>query len=128
MEESTKAIYAALGSNLAVAATKLIAAGFTGSFAMFSEGLDSLVDSANELLLLLGKRRSKRPPDDDHPFGHGQELYFWTLIVSLLIFTAGGAVSAYEGILRLLHPEPPQVSIWNYIILGAATVFECISM
>src|SRR5579883_1348966 len=106
-EQSAKAIYAALAGNVGVAITKLIAAAITGSSAMFSEGLHSVVDTGNELLLLLGRKRSRLPPDEDHPFGHGQELYFWALIVSLLIFTAGGAVSVYEGILRLFRPEPP---------------------
>ena len=100
MAESSKAVYASLAGNTAVATTKLIAATATGSSSMFSEGLHSVVDAANELLLLLGKKRSKLPPDEAHPFGHGQELYFWTLIVSLIIFTGGGAISIYEGILR----------------------------
>lgn len=121
-------IYAGLAANVAVAVTKLTAAAFTGSSAMFSEGLHSVVDSANEVLLLLGQKRSKLPADEAHPFGHGQELYFWALIVSLLIFTAGGAVSLYEGILKLLHPEPPQGSIWNYVVLLAAAVFEGVSL
>jgi cation diffusion facilitator family transporter len=124
MPESSKAIYAGLAANLAVAGTKVTAAAFTGSSAMFTEGLHSIVDSANELLLLLGKKRSKLPADEAHPFGHGQELYFWALIVSLLIFAAGGAVSVYEGILKLLHPQPPEGSIWNYVVLLAAALFE----
>ncbi|MFN7996188.1 MAG: cation diffusion facilitator family transporter [Bryobacteraceae bacterium] len=124
MGESRTAIYAALAGSVAVASTKLIVALFTGSSAMFSEGLHSTVDGANEVLLLLGQKLSARPADESHPFGHGQELYFWTLIVSLTIFTAGGAVSVYEGVLRLLHPAPPIESIWNYVVLGAAAVFE----
>jgi cation diffusion facilitator family transporter len=124
MAESNKAIFAALAGNAAVAVTKMVAAAFTGSSAMLSEGIHSAVDTADEALLLLGKRRSALPPDEAHPFGHGQELYFWTLIVSLLIFGAGGAVSAYEGILRLLRPSPPESSVWNYAVLGIAAIFE----
>lgn len=128
LSSSHKAVYAALAGNLAVAATKLIAAALTGSSAMFSEGLHSAVDTANELLLLLGLRRSALPPDEAHPFGHGQELYFWVLLVSLLIFTAGGAVSVYEGILRLSRPGPPEPSAWNYGILGLAAIFDGASL
>jgi cation diffusion facilitator family transporter len=127
MAESLIAVYAALAGNVAVAGTKLAVASFTGSSAMFSEGLHSIVDTGNELFLIWGRHRSRRPPDENHPFGHGQELYFWTLIVSLMIFTAGGVASVYEGILRLQHPEPPHISHWNYIVLGAAAVFETIS-
>ena len=127
MAESSKAIYVALGGSVAVASTKLIAAAFTGSSAMFSEGLHSAVDGGNEALLLVGKRRSALPADETHPFGHGQELYFWTLIVSLIIFSVGGTVPAYEGSLRLLHPTPPEPAMWSYIVLAAAAVFEGIS-
>ena len=128
MAESRIAIYAALAGNAAVAITKGLAAGITGSSAMLSESIHSAVDTGNEALLLVGKRRSARPPDEAHPFGHGQELYFWTLIVSLVIFAGGGAVSCYEGILRLLNPSPPESSIWNYIVLGLAGIFEGASL
>lgn len=127
MAESNKAIYAALAGNVAVAVTKLTAAAFTGSSAMLSEGIHSIVDTADEGFLLFGKRQSARPPDDDHPFGHGQELYFWSLIVSLVIFFAGGAVSAYEGVSRVLHPVAAETSIWNYVVIGLAAVFESAS-
>jgi len=124
VRSSSAPIYAALAGGIAVSATKLIAAAVTGSSGMFSEGLHSLVDTSDELLLLYGKHRASQPPDEMHPFGHGQELYFWTLIVSLLIFTGGGAVSMYEGVQRVLHPSALGASMWNYIVLALAGVFE----
>jgi divalent metal cation (Fe/Co/Zn/Cd) transporter len=130
MLESRKAIYAALAGSVAVSITKLAAAAFTGSSAMLSEGLHSIVDAGNEMLLLLGKRRSSRPADDWHPFGHGQELYFWTLIVSLIIFTAGGAVSTYEGITRLLHPKQclpePKLPGCGPVVEGPHSIHCCV--
>jgi divalent metal cation (Fe/Co/Zn/Cd) transporter len=108
MAESSKAVYAALAGNTAVATTKLIAAAATGRS-----------DAANEFLLLFGNKRSKLPPDEAHPFGHGQELCFWTLIVFLIIFTGGGAVSIYDGVRRLLQPQAPEESIWSDVVLGA---------
>lgn len=119
-----KTIFAAIGANLAIAITKFIAAAVTGSSAMLSEGIHSTVDTANELLLLLGIHLSKKPPDENHPFGHGQELYFWSLIVAILVFSVGGGMSIYEGISHLLHPHPLEDPIWNYIVLGVAIVFE----
>ena len=124
MAESKKAIYAAIGGNLAIAATKFVAAAFTGSSAMLSEGIHSLVDTGNGGLLLLGIKQSQKPPDDDHPLGHGKELYFWTLIVAVLIFGVGGGVSAYEGVLHLLHPSELKNVAWSYIVLSSSMVFE----
>ena len=119
-----KTIYAAMAANFAIAVTKFFAASATGSSAMLSEGIHSVVDTGNELLLLLGIKLSKRPPDDSHPFGYGQELYFWTLIVSLFIFAIGGGMSIYEGINHVTHPEPLTDPFWSYAVLGSAVIFE----
>ena len=121
---SKKAVYAAIGGNLAVAITKFIAAFVTGSSAMLSEGIHSVVDTGNGLLLLLGIRMARKPADPSHPFGHGKELYFWTLIVAILIFAVGGGMSVYEGITHLQHPAPIRDPLWNYLVLGFALVFE----
>ena len=119
-----KTIYAAMAANFAIAVTKFIAASITGSSAMLSEGIHSVVDTGNELLLLWGLRLSKQPADDSHPFGYGQELYFWTLIVALFIFAIGGGMSIYEGIEHVRHPEPLTDPRWNYGVLGLAVIFE----
>src|SRR5690348_3981310 len=125
--ESIPAIIAALIGNLLIAVTKFLAAYFTGSSAMLSEGFHSIIDTGNELLLLFGIHKSRKPPDDEHPFGHGRELYFWALVVAFCIFAVGGGLSIYEGILHLLQPEPIRHAGWNYIVLAASTVFESIS-
>jgi cation diffusion facilitator family transporter len=125
--EKPIAIYGAMAANLVIAATKFVAAGFTGSSAMISEGIHSLVDTGNQILLLLGIRKSKKPPDQGHPFGHGMELYFWSLVVAMLLFGVGGGMSIYEGVTHLLHPHPLEDATWNYISLGIAFVFEGIS-
>ena len=119
-----KTIYAAMAANFAIAVTKFFAASATGSSAMLSEGIHSVVDTGNELLLLLGIKLSKKPADDSHPFGYGQELYFWTLIVSLFIFAIGGGMSIYEGIEHVRHPEPLTDPFWSYVVLGLAVIFE----
>jgi cation diffusion facilitator family transporter len=128
MEGKSKiAIYVALCANVGIAIIKFIAAAFTGSSSMLSEGIHSTVDSTNQLLLLLGIHKSKKLPDDAHPFGYGKELYFWTLNVSVLIFGIGGGMSIYEGIIHINNPEPLHEPTWNYIVLGCAALFEGIS-
>ncbi|MEH2252418.1 cation diffusion facilitator family transporter [Nostoc sp.] len=123
-DSSRKTIFAAMGANLAIAITKFIAAAITGSSAMISEGIHSVVDTGDQLLLLLGIRMSQKPADDSHPFGYGQELYFWTFIVAILIFAIGGGMSIYEGITHLINPSPLKDPMWNYIVLGIAILFE----
>jgi len=117
-------IYAALAGNLCIAIAKFVAAGLSGSSAMLSEGVHSLVDTINELLLLYGLRRSEQKPDTVHPFGYGRELYFWSFIVALLVFAAGAGVSAYEGIQHIRNPEPATNHLISYTVLGISIAFE----
>jgi len=107
-----------------LAVTKFIAAGITGSSAMISEGIHSLVDTGNQGLLLYGLRQAKKPADEKFPFGHGKEVYFWSFIVAILIFALGAGISIYEGILHILHPKAVTDTFINYIVLGLAIVFE----
>jgi cation diffusion facilitator family transporter len=124
---SRNVVYAALFGNLLIAITKFAAAAWTGSSAMLSEGVHSLVDTGNEVLLLYGLRRSLRPPDPSHPLGHGRELYFWTFIVALLVFALGAGVSFYEGVVHMRDPEPVENPAVNYVVLGLSFVFESFS-
>src|SRR5690242_6026369 len=128
MAESKLAVFGAIAANVAIAAMKFAGAAATGSSAMLSEGIHSLVDSGDGVLLLVGMRLADRPADERHPFGYGKELYFWSLIVAVMIFGVGGGVSIYEGILRLLDPRPLEDAGWSYAILGAAAVFEGASL
>jgi cation diffusion facilitator family transporter len=121
---SRKVIFAALAGNSLIAVTKFVASAFTGSSAMFSEAIHSLVDTGNQLLLLYGLKRSARAADDDHPFGYGRELYFWSFVVAILIFAVGAGISLYEGITKIRDPHEISNPIINYIVLGAAMVFE----
>ena len=127
MAESRLAVYGAMAANVAIAATKFVVAGITGSASMLSEGIHSVVDTANDALLLVGMERSKKEASQLHPFGHGRELYFWSLIVAVLIFGLGGGVSMYEGLLHILDPHPLEDPFWNYVVLGCSAVFEGIS-
>jgi cation diffusion facilitator family transporter len=124
MADSRTAVYAAIGANVAIAVTKFVVAGITGSSAMLSEGIHSAVDTFNGVLLLLGLRLSQRPPTAEHPFGHGKELFFWSLIVAVLIFGLGGGVSFYEGVQHIRDPVEMRDPMWNYIVLGLASLFE----
>ena len=121
---NTKVVLAALFGNGAVAVTKFVAAWITGSSAMLSEGVHSLVDTCNELLLLYGLKRAAKPADPSHPYGYGRELYFWSFIVALLVFALGGSVSIYQGIQHLQHPEPMERPLVNYVVFGLSLVFE----
>jgi cation diffusion facilitator family transporter len=120
-------VIGALSANAAITAVKFAAAAYTGSSAMLSEGIHSAVDTGNQALLLLGQHRSRRPPDDRHPFGYAPELYFWSLIVAVLIFGVGGGMSVYEGITHLRHPSPLTDPNWNYWVLGVAFVLDSAS-
>ncbi|WP_355583039.1 cation diffusion facilitator family transporter [Xanthomonas cannabis] len=120
-------VYVALAGNLAIAVAKFIAAGISGSSAMLSEGVHSLVDTVNEVLLLYGLRRAAQAPTPTHPFGYGRELYFWSFIVALLVFAMGAGVSLYEGIVHLRHPEPAKSHLIAYCVLGVSIAFEGIS-
>jgi cation diffusion facilitator family transporter len=126
-QEAKTAVVAAIFGNLAIATTKFFAAAYSGSSAMLSEAIHSLVDTGNGALILLGLRNSRKPPDAEHPFGHGRELYFWTLMVGVLIFGVGGGMSVYEGLTHLLHPAQSERANLNYIVLGVSAVFESTS-
>jgi cation diffusion facilitator family transporter len=120
-------VWGALAANVAIAVSKYIAAGSTGSSALLSEAIHSTADSGNELLLVLGSVLSRKPADRLHPFGRGQEIYFWGLIVALVLFGLGGGLSFYEGIQHVLDPHPIENAGWSYAVLGCALVFESAS-
>jgi len=121
---SSRAIIAALIGNSLIAISKFFAASYTGSSAMFSEGVHSVVDSGNQLLLLYGVKRSKKPADSNHPFGYGKELYFWSFVVAILIFGLGAGICFYEGIHKISSPQPVTNPIINYTVLGLAIIIE----
>lgn len=121
---SKKVIIAALAGNTLIAVTKLTAAAITRSSAMLSEGIHSLVDTGNQILLLYGLQRSRKPADDDFPFGYGKELYFWSFVVAILIFAVGAGISIYEGIHHIQNPQPIENPYVNYVVLGLAVLFE----
>jgi cation diffusion facilitator family transporter len=124
---SKKAIYAAIAGNSLIAVTKFVAALITGSSAMLSEGIHSVVDTGNQFLLLYGMKRAKTPADEKHPFGYGMELYFWAFIVAIVIFGVGAGVSIYEGIHKVIDPHVIVNPTVNYFVLGAAIGFEAFS-
>lgn len=121
---SKKVIIAALAGNSLISVTKFSAALFTGSSAMLSEGIHSLVDTGNQMLLLYGLKRAKIPADDHFPFGHGKEIYFWSFVVAILIFAMGAGISIYEGITHIINPEPVENVFINYLVLVVALIFE----
>ncbi len=121
---SKKVVIAALFGNSMIAVTKFAAAAYTGSSAMLSEAVHSLVDTCNQALILYGLKRAKRPADETHPFGYGMELYFWAFVVAILIFAVGAGVSIIEGIEKIRHPHPVGNAYINYIVLGSAMAFE----
>ena len=123
-EGSTRVVLAALAGNGAIALAKFVAAGLSGSTAMFTEAIHSLVDTGDQLFLLVGQRRGKRPPDETHPLGYGMETYFWSFVVALMVFVLGGMLSIYEGVRHILEPEPV-ISPWISLgVLAVAAVFE----
>ncbi|MCC8410699.1 cation diffusion facilitator family transporter [Mucilaginibacter sp. UR6-1] len=124
MAKSYKSIYSALAANLLIAVTKFVAGGFSGSPSMISEGVHSLVDTINQVLILYGIKQSHKPADAFHPFGYGKEIYFWSFIVSILIFSLGGGISVYQGIVHIIHAEPPGNPTWNYVVLVLSMIFE----
>ena len=121
---SSRTILIALGANVGIAAAKFVAAAITGSSAMLTEGVHSLVDSANQLLLLHGRKQARRPADAVHPFGYGRELYFWSFVVAILVFSLGAGVSVYEGVLHILAPEPATDPVIAFVVLGLAAGLE----
>ncbi|MCF6321675.1 MAG: cation diffusion facilitator family transporter [Rhizobiaceae bacterium] len=121
---SKKVVYAALIGNGLIMVTKFIAAVFTGSSAMFSEGVHSAVDTGNQVLLLVGMHRAKKPADKKHPFGYASEIYFWAFVVAILIFAVGAGISLYSGVQKVITPHPINNPMINYIVLSLAMVFE----
>ena len=121
---SKKVIYAALVGNGAIAVAKFVMSALTGSSAMFSEGIHSVVDTGNQILLLYGLKQAQKPPNEKFPFGHGKEVYFWSFVVALMIFAVGAGLSMYKGIEHILHPTVITAPFWNYVVLGVAMAIE----
>jgi cation diffusion facilitator family transporter len=122
-----KVVLAAMGGNLAITVTKFAAFAVSGSTAMLTEGIHSAVDTGDQLLLLIGQRRAARAPDDSHPFGYGMETYFWSFIVALMVFLAGGVVAIWEGAEKILHPSPVSRPLISLGVLAASALFEGLS-
>lgn len=127
MQESLTTVVVAILVNAAIAIAKYIAGFASGSAAMLAEAIHSTVDTGNEALLLLGLRRSQKAPDEQHPFGYGHEIYFWSLVVAIVIFGLGGGAAIIEGVWRFIEPRPLENLFWNYIVLGIALAFESVS-
>jgi cation diffusion facilitator family transporter len=127
-EGSQKAIFYALGANFGIAASKYVAAFWTGSGSMLAEAIHSTADCANQMLLLLGMKQARRPASADFPLGHHRVTYFWSMIVALMLFFMGGAFSVYEGVERLLHPQPLQHGLVAMAVLAGAVLLEAFSL
>src|SRR5438874_13178649 len=121
---NNRTLIIAFAANLGIAVSKFFAAAITGSSAMLTEGVHSVVDSTNQLLLMWGRRASRRPPDRLHPLGYGRELYFWSFVVAVLVFALGAGVSIYEGIIHIAHPEPATSPVIAYAVLLIAFLLE----
>ena len=121
---STRTLVIAFLANLGIAVSKFVAAAITGSSAMLTEGVHSVVDSTNQLLLMWGRRQAKKPPDKYHPLGYGREIYFWSFVVAVLVFALGAGVSIYEGIIHIAHPEPAVSPLVAYLVLLIAFLLE----
>jgi cation diffusion facilitator family transporter len=121
---NNRTLLIAFAANLGIAVSKFVAAAFTGSSAMLTEGIHSVVDSLNQLLLIWGRRQSRKPADADHPFGYGRELYFWSFVVAVLVFALGAGVSIYEGVIHILAPEEAVSPIIAYVVLAFAFLLE----
>ena len=125
---SRRALYGAMAANVAIAVVKFVVGTLTHSTVMITEGIHSLVDTGNSSLMLLGESRSRRPADDQHPFGYGMELYFWSFVVAMVVFGGGGGLSIYEGLRAVFHPRAI-TRLWpNYLVIGASAIFEGISL
>jgi cation diffusion facilitator family transporter len=122
--DNNRTLIIALAANLGIAVSKFVAAAITGSSAMLTEGVHSLVDSSNQLLLIWGRRQAKKPPDLRHPFGYGREIYFWSFVVAILVFALGAGVSVYEGIIHILEPEHAVSPLIAYGVLLVAFLLE----
>lgn len=122
--ENSKVLLIALGANVGIAVAKFVAAAITGSSSMLTEGVHSLVDSTNQLLLMYGQKRAAKPADAIHPAGYGRELYFWSFVVALLVFALGAGVSIYEGVIHVLDPEPAVSPLIAYVVLFVAFALE----
>lgn len=128
MQGSRKVVYAGLAANVAIAVTKLVIAGISGSSSMLAEGFHSVVDTGNSLMLLLGMKRSRRPAHAQHPFGHGKELYFWSFVVAISMFAVGGVLSIWEGVAHLRHPMLPEKPMWSLIVLAVSACMSTASL
>jgi cation diffusion facilitator family transporter len=122
--DNNRTLLIAFAANLGIAASKFVAAAITGSSAMLTEGVHSVVDSANQLLLIWGRRQSRKPADRQHPFGYGRELYFWSFVVAVLVFALGAGVSVYEGVVHIMAPEPAVSPLIAYAVLLFAFLLE----